>query len=60
MDYGTIKIPREEFERHNERRKSLSLSWVEYLDGQAPETPGAVDHAALAAAVADEVEARLR
>ena len=36
-DKGTIKIPREDFERHNERRKDLGLEWREYIDGQAPE-----------------------
>lgn len=38
-EYGTIKIPREEYERHNERRKDQNLEWVEYLDGQAPDDP---------------------
>lgn len=34
-DYGTIKIPREKFEKHNERRKGLDLSWPEYLDKES-------------------------
>lgn len=38
-DYGTIKIPRDEYEQHNERRQDLGLSWAEYIDGQAPELP---------------------
>jgi len=33
----TIKIPEEDGERHNERRKKLGLSWVEYIDGQSPD-----------------------
>lgn len=36
-DKGTIKIPREDFERHNANRKDLGLSWGDYIDGQAPE-----------------------
>lgn len=36
-DKGTIKIPREDFERHNTKRKTLGESWAEYIDGQAPD-----------------------
>jgi len=39
-DYGTIKLPREEYERHNERRKELGLTWAEYVDGEAPTSNG--------------------
>jgi len=39
-EYGTIKLPREEYERHNDRRQDLGLTWAAYIDGQAPETPG--------------------
>lgn len=35
-DYGTIKIPRNEYERHNDRRDEKGLTWAEYIDGQAP------------------------
>lgn len=38
-DYGTIKLPREEFEKHNTRRQEMGLSWAEYIDGQAPDPP---------------------
>lgn len=31
-----IKLPAEDYERHNERRKELGLSWAEYIDGQSP------------------------
>lgn len=31
-EYGTIKVPRDVYERHNERRKDAKLSWAEYLD----------------------------
>lgn len=36
-DYGTIKIPREDFEEHNARRQDMGQTWAEYLDGQAPD-----------------------
>ena len=36
-DYGTIKIPREQYEQHNKKRKEMRVSWVEYLNGEAPE-----------------------
>lgn len=35
-DKFTIKIPRDDGERHNERRKDLGLTWAEYIDGEAP------------------------
>ena len=60
-DYGTIKIPTEEYERHNEQRKDMGLSWAEYIDGQAPEPPDVtVDVAQIATRTADEIDARLR
>jgi len=34
-EYGTIKIPREQYDRHNERRQEMGVSWAEYIDGQA-------------------------
>lgn len=37
-EYGTIKIPRDEYERHNDRRKELGVSWCEYINGQAPQS----------------------
>jgi len=36
-EYGTIKLPREEYERHNEQRKANGQTWAEYIDGQEPE-----------------------
>jgi len=38
-DYGTIKLPREDYERHNQARKDLGLTWAEYIDGQEPDVP---------------------
>lgn len=35
-DYGTIKLPRDEYEQHNERRKDMGLTWSEYVNGEAP------------------------
>jgi hypothetical protein len=37
MSRGTIKLPEEQYQKHNERRKELGLSWAEYIDGQAPD-----------------------
>jgi len=37
VDRSNIKLPEDEFERHNERRKELGQTWSQYLDGQAPD-----------------------
>jgi len=37
MERGTIKLPEDEYERHNERRQALGLTWAEYIDGNAPD-----------------------
>lgn len=37
MSRKTLKLPEEDYERHNEKRKELGLTWAEYIDGQAPE-----------------------
>lgn len=37
MARKTIKLPEAEYEKHNERRKEMGLTWSEYIDGQAPE-----------------------
>lgn len=39
-EYGNIRIPREDFERHNQRREDMGLTWAEYMEGQAPEGGG--------------------
>lgn len=44
-NYGTIKVPRDVYEQHNERRKELGLSWAEYLDQEAVEVVDGVDYA---------------
>jgi len=51
-DYGTIKLPRDEYDRHNERRQDMGLTWAEYVDGEAPAGGVAPD------AIADAVAAR--
>lgn len=42
MARGTIKLPEEEYEKHNERRQEMGLSWAEYIDGQSPEIESVV------------------
>lgn len=37
MARGTIKLPEEKYEKHNERRQKLGLTWAEYIDGESPE-----------------------
>ena len=37
MARGTIKLPEDEYEKHNKRRKAQGLSWKDYIDGQAPD-----------------------
>lgn len=37
MSRKTLKLPEEDYERHNARRKEMGLSWAEYVDGQAPD-----------------------
>jgi len=73
-DYGTIKLPRSEYERHNEERKKNKQTWAEYIDGQAPvrnnaevdveeiasEVSRQIDYAQLAGQVASELEGRMR
>lgn len=72
-DRGTIKLPRDIYERHNERRKQAGLSWGEYVDEEAVtieynidtdaiarEVAAQIDYAALADSVAEEVVQSLR
>lgn len=37
MSRGTIKLPEDAYERHNERRQEMGLTWAAYIDGQAPD-----------------------
>lgn len=36
-DWKSLRIPADDFERHNSRRKEMELTWQEYIDGEAPE-----------------------
>ena len=37
MSRKTLKLPEDDYERHNKRRKEMGLSWPEYIDGQSPD-----------------------
>ena len=37
MARNSIKLDEDDWKRHNDRRKSLGLTWAEYIDGQAPD-----------------------
>lgn len=37
MSRKTLKLPEGEYERHNEQRQEMGLTWAEYIDGQAPD-----------------------
>lgn len=54
-DKGTIKIPRDEFERHNEKRQAAGLTWEEYLDKESVTITHDIDREAVADAVAERV-----
>lgn len=56
-EYGTIKIPIDEYEEHNARRKSLGQTWAEYIDGEAADPMTVGDAMGIADAVIEELEA---
>lgn len=37
MARKTIKLPEDDYERHNEQRQEMGLSWAEYIDGESPD-----------------------
>jgi hypothetical protein len=41
-DKGTIRIPRETYEKHNERRKDLNLTWEQYFEQELGTQAGTV------------------
>lgn len=41
-DRANIKLPRETYERHNERRQELGMTWAEYLDADTAELEATV------------------
>lgn len=44
-DRANIKVSREFYEEHNERRQDLGLTWEDYIAGNAPELDVDVDYA---------------
>jgi hypothetical protein len=54
-DRTSIVIPRDVFERHNERRQDMRMTWVEYLNEGAPDRD-AVDEDDIRSIVRDELE----
>jgi hypothetical protein len=56
---GTIKIPRDDFEEHNERRKQFGQSWAEYINGAAPDVVEQLDRIESAATTTEERVAEL-
>ena len=42
-EYGTIKIPREEYKRHNKHREKLGQTWAAYIDGQSLDLPNGAE-----------------
>jgi hypothetical protein len=39
-DWKTIRIPEDDFERHNEKRQELGLTWAEYINGDVQDYRG--------------------
>lgn len=37
MARKTIKLPEDDYERHNARRQEMGLTWAEYIDGKSPD-----------------------
>lgn len=59
-DRANIKVSREFYEKHNERREEMGRTWEEYIDGQAPELDVGLDEGEMREIVRDEVRAILR
>jgi hypothetical protein len=47
MARGTIKLPEDKYQEHNQRREELGLSWSEYIDAQAETLTKALKQALL-------------
>jgi len=41
-DKGTIRIPRDVYEKHNEQRKELNLTWEQYFEQELQRDVGTV------------------
>ena len=56
MSRGTIKVPQEVKDRHNERRKELGLTWADYMDAMMPDSPATLDEERVREIVREEFE----
>lgn len=52
---SNIKLPNDEYERHNDRRKANNQTWAEYIDGQAPDETAGLDESEVRMVVRDEL-----
>jgi len=52
MTRKTVKLPENEYEKHNAQRKEMGLTWAEYIDGQAAKLVNADE-------LADEIVERI-
>ena len=57
-DRGTIKLPRDVYEHHNERRKQAGLTWSAYIERESVTVDVSVDTEAIAREVADTIGGR--
>lgn len=53
-DRGQIKLDRESYERHRERKRERGLTWAEYIDGQREQSESEREANAQVAAVSAE------
>lgn len=53
MPRKNVKLPEDDFERHNEQRRKMGLTWTEYIDGESPDLEATVRRA-----VRDELDKR--
>ena len=56
MGRKTVKLDEETFEKHNPRRKSLGMTWNEYVDEEAPELASEVDYDRVRKIFREEIE----
>lgn len=57
QEYGTIRIPRDEYEKHNQKRKQMGLTWAEYMNGESAVTATHLDVAEEIRELRKEIEA---
>ena len=57
MARKTLKLPEDEYEYHNERRKEHGLTWAEYVNGEAPDL--GIDYDRIREIVRDEVRSEV-